>query len=168
LEKNKGGNKWFCEKHKKYASKENAEAVGNRICANFKRGCISELDKNYCHKRCEKCLTEGRENDNKIQKKKHLIAEETKNDDKPFCSGCSKYCDKEDFANDFGKVFKRCDSCRQKDYENDKRGKRDRNYKKELDNNPERKIKRDARIKQQKIDSPELSKEYSMRSRAKK
>lgn len=150
------GNKWFCGKHQTCAFKEQTELNGKKVCSDYIRGCRVVLDKDYAYVKCDDCRQKERVSDKKLRDKKHEMANETKNDDNPFCPGCSKKYPQIDFFGENGRHYKRCYACRQKDYDNDKREKRVRDYS-EYEARPEVKIRR----KNYKINNPEKCKAYT-------
>lgn len=114
----------YCNKHKKYKIKEDIEARGGKICSNFeRRKCANEVFND--NKRCEECRLKERKQ-SKLRQDKYKISNR--------CIKCGL---------ELLSIELRCNKCKnsQKLIENN-RPKRNRDWKQELDNNPERKEKR--------------------------
>lgn len=119
----------YCGKHSVHGEKIKLEKSGVKLCANFMRGCKKHLENGYEYSKCTDCLELDRKRGKKLYEKKHNAAFETKNDEFPLCPKCLNNVPAKEFLNgDRGRRFEHCDKCRQKQYENDTRINRERNF----------------------------------------
>jgi hypothetical protein len=131
----------FCGKHQLYYFYSQLEKKRKRACADANRGCRVELEMNYGYSKCDKCLGKARDKDNKKTAKLQQCNLNNDNNVK-LCTKCGHENDDLEYAH--------CDICRLKQKVQDrKREGRKRDWKKELDNNPERAEKK----KQWKVDN---------------
>ena len=66
----------YCGKHQREAFRESIENKGMKVCKNYLRGCIEELEIDYSFKKCIDCLTKDRNQDRKNRMKTHEIAQQ--------------------------------------------------------------------------------------------
>jgi len=120
----------YCRKHQICLFVDETEANGKKVCANYVRGCRTQLDMIYKYTRCKSCLEKEREKDRARRGK----AVETVTDEQNIriCSMCNKSQDVSQYNGQKGTITKHCLSCREK-------GKiRDKNRNKELRNTKSR------------------------------
>jgi len=124
--------------------------------------CKTVLDINFKYAKCDSCRERERMKDQRARDKIRELNK--KNKDNPYCISCCKQYGLEHYQSENGQT-EVCQTCRNKMKEVEKnRGKRHRNWKEEMDNNPERKQKKE----QWKSDNYDKVAKYSMDSRGRK
>lgn len=158
----------YCKKHEKYYERDIILKKGGNVCSNFnRRKCVNEvIDTKF--NTCVDCRKKDKESSDKRKKKINGKAEENIEENKKKCNACKKIKAITEFKKkpyDETLYNKSCNSCCEIQKERDaKRGKRDRNYKAELENNPERKAKKQL---WKDLNADKMT-EYSKKSRAKR
>jgi hypothetical protein len=138
----------YCGKHKTICELLDNLEEGKILCSNYKRGCRVLLDKNNpliikgkIITTCESCRKIKYDQEKKRDeiKKNNDIPEGHKK-----CSTCNKNFPSENFIGNLGKERKTCNECAERAKRADEKRKcRKRDYKKELENNPITKEKKD-------------------------
>lgn len=152
----------YCGKHERYGWKKTVEADGTKkVCADWgHHGCSNILNIDDKSK-CEDCLKKDREEDQSRRDKIKAEAKEFNSKDPVMdldvdidiedlqtkmrkCPGCGQNREEASFIGHLGKPVTRCKVCRDKDKAHDaKRPRRKRDWKGEMDRNPERKAKKE-------------------------
>ena len=152
----------YCGKHERYGWKKTVEADGaKKVCADWgHRGCSNILNIDDKSK-CEDCLKKDREEDQVRRDKIKAEAKEFNNKDPMMdldeeiyiedlqaklrkCPGCGQDREEASFIDHLGKAVENCKVCRNKWKKQDaKRPRRKRDWKGEMDRNPERKAKKE-------------------------
>jgi hypothetical protein len=128
----------YCGKHQTLLFVEETESLGLKTCKNYIRGCRSQLSHSYKFTRCEECLKQEREKDNK--RRGTISTIEVKSQQK-VCSTCCKVFSMESFQGLHGET-RTCQMCREANKRADE--KRDAEHVKELARKNEKKPERRA------------------------
>jgi len=115
----------YCNKHQIWIFIDETEELGKKTCANYVRGCRSQLDIHYQYSRCGDCLQNDRNRDNERRgsvRSNNIVTGNTK-----VCTTCCKELSLDHFQGIKGDV-KTCDSCREQNkIQDSKRNKEHRN-----------------------------------------
>jgi hypothetical protein len=155
----------YCGKHQTEFKKLTLEGTtGKKVCNNHIRGCWNLIDKNIKFARCDKCREIEREKD--LLKRTKTKTVNVNNDvNKRYCSTCVKPYPLSAFVGDKRQQVMTCTTCREANKRADKkRSGRSRNWTQEMQNNPERKEKKD----EWKADNHDKMTQYYTKHRAKK
>jgi hypothetical protein len=155
----------YCGKHQTEFKKLTLEGTTcKKVCNNHIRGCWNLIDKNIKFARCDKCREIERAKD--LLKRAKTKTVNVNNDvNKRYCSTCVKPYPLSAFVGDKGQQVMTCTTCREANKRADKkRSGRSRNWTQEMQNNPERKEKKD----EWKADNHDKMTQYYTEHRAKK
>jgi hypothetical protein len=134
----------YCGKHQLYLFVDETIASDKKVCANYVRGCRTQLDIEYSKTSCETCLGKDRAND-KARRGKSTTLNSNNEPDKQTCTTCCKTYDKEHFIGKKSGNTKTCSVCRESCRVQDL--KRDKEHRNELariaEQKPERKVVKD-------------------------
>jgi hypothetical protein len=126
----------WCGDHTKYGIKEELEKDGKKVCSNLeRRGCTETVETtNPNIKQCEKCRRTEREADKKRREK-------IKKSNENLCYKCGKIF--ESYKTKNNEDSTKCEHCMEAQRKiEDKRNRDNRDYAKEMENNPVRREKR--------------------------
>jgi hypothetical protein len=122
----------WCGDHTKYGIKEELEKEGKKVCSNLeRRGCTETVETT---KQCEKCRRKDREADKKRREK-------IKKSNENLCYKCGKIF--ESYKTNNNEDSTKCERCMEAQRKiEDKRNRDNRDYAKEMENNPVRREKK--------------------------
>lgn len=144
----------YCGKHQVFAFRDEVKALGKKTCVEDVRGCKEMLELDSEYSRCYNCRIKKRKG---YMKKVKKIEKVNKESNKVLCTKCGKDVD--------DTMYKHCVKCRiSQKYQDLKRKGRKRDWKGELERNPERAAKK---RKWQEVNWDRMS-SYWTKSRAKK
>lgn len=99
----------YCGKHQLCIFENETRSANKKLCANYVRGCKTQLDLEYSYSRCPDCLQKDRVND----KQRRTSPVECTDDLTKKCTTCCKILPRDDFVGMNTPITKTCKYCRE-------------------------------------------------------
>lgn len=153
----------FCGKHQKYAKLVQSDLVK---CS--KESCYNPVDDPSLYKKCQKCRQTSTIRDRQLRQEHLESISKDERTDVSICHNSKCRNEFQPFETKLGQSSTKCPKCyQQQQVIEHHRGKRLRNWRQELLNNPDRAKKREERIQNQKSTNPERFVQYWVNYRLK-